>query len=304
MSALLSRPIPSPQIDLPLAHDAAGRFLPRIIGFMTYLAAIALVALAVLSSAGAGWRQSLSGTLTVEVMPAADGEATEAFEARVAAVVALLRDTPGVARVEPLPADRMTALLEPWLGREGLGEDVKLPRLVDVAVDPASRLDSAALATRVAETVPGARLDDHEAWLKTLLGVIGVVEVAALGVIVLICAAAITTVIFTTRTGLAIHRDEIELLHLLGAADSYVARQFARTAGLGALWGSLAGLALAALTVYAAQALVGPTANALLPAIDPGISQLAPFLVLPAAAVAITAITAYSTVMRSLARVL
>ena len=38
------------------------------------------------------------------------------------------------------------------------------------------------------------------------------------------------TVIFTTRAGLAVHRDVIELLHMMGARDGYIARQFEREA--------------------------------------------------------------------------
>jgi cell division transport system permease protein len=298
------RPLPMPQIDLPLAHDASGRFLPRIIGFMSWLAALALIALVVLSEAGAGWRQSLSGTLTVEVMPAADDEPRAAVDRRVEAAVALLRAFPGVARAEPLGEDRTAALLEPWLGREGLGKDIRLPRLIDVTVAADAGIDSALLAERLAAAVPGARLDDHEAWLKRLLGVVRVIEIAALVVIALITFAAVTTVVFTTRTGLTIHRDEIELLHLLGATDSFVARQFARQAAGNALIGAAIGVALAALTAFAISRLAGAAAAAMVPDIAITAQHVGAFLALPLVAIAVTASTAYLTVMRTLARVL
>jgi len=293
-----------PQIDLPLAHDATGRFLPRIIAFMTWLAALALIALVVLAQAGADWRQSLSGTLTVEVMPAAENEPAADLDRRVEAAVALVRGFPGVARAEPLEEARTAQLLEPWLGREGLGRDVRLPRLIDVTAAPDGGLDSALLAERLAAAVPGTRLDDHEGWLKRLLGAVRVVEIAALAVIALITAAAVSTVVFTTRTGLTIHRDEIELLHLLGATDSYIARQFARQAGGSALIGALAGVALAALTAFAIARLAGAADAALVPDLSHGAGAAAALAALPVAAIGLTAATAWATVMRSLARVL
>lgn len=298
------RPLPMPEIDLPLAHDASGRFLPRIIAFMSWLAALALIALVALAQAGADWRQSLAGTLTVEIMPAAENEPAAAIEQRVAAAVALVRDFPGVVRAEPLAEARTAALLEPWLGSEGLGHDIRLPRLIDVIAAPDGSLDAAALGERLAAAVPGARLDDHQGWLKRLLDVIRVVEIAALTVIGLITASAISTVVFTTRTGLTIHRDEIELLHLLGATDSYIARQFARQAGVNALLGALAGVALAAATAYGIAWLAGAADLARLPDLAHGAGAAAALVGLPAAAIALTAATAWATVIRSLARVL
>ncbi|MCI0451490.1 MAG: alcohol dehydrogenase catalytic domain-containing protein, partial [Candidatus Latescibacteria bacterium] len=44
-------------------------------------------------------------------------------------------------------------------------------------------------------------------------------------IIGIIGLAAILIVIFVTRTGLAIHRRVIEIVHLVGARDSYIARQ-------------------------------------------------------------------------------
>jgi len=121
---------------------------------------------------------------------------------------------------------------------------------------------------------------------------------------VLIAAATAVTVVFTTRTGLAIHRDEIELLHLLGADDSYVARQFARQAGVAALLGALAGLALAAATLVALRLVIGPAELAILPAMTPTLGDAAGVVALPLAIVAVSAGTAHVTVLRTLARIL
>lgn len=301
---MLQRALPNPQIDLPLAADATQRFLPRIIAFMTYLAAIALAVIALFSAAGSGWRASLSGSLTVEVRPLATDAGEAGLERRTEAALAFLRAQPGIASAEPIAAERLTTLLEPWLGRTGGTGDLTLPRLIDVSRAEDAALDTAALATRLAEVVPGARLDDHRDWLQRLRGLVAVIEIVVLGVIVLIAAATAVTVVFTTRTGLAIHRDEIELLHLLGADDSYVARQFARQAGVAALIGALAGLALALATFVALRFVIGPAELAILPAIAPAVGDALLVIALPVAVVAVSAGTAYITVLRTLARIL
>ena len=69
-------------------------------------------------------------------------------------------------------------------------------------------------------------MDDHAVWLQRLSNFAAVAEGVVIFVIGVILFSAITTVIFTTRTSLAIHHDVVEVLHLIGAHDSYVAQQF------------------------------------------------------------------------------
>ena len=71
---------------------------------------------------------------------------------------------------------------------------------------------------------PGAVLDDHQQWLDRLCVLALSVEAAGLAIVAMVSAASVLTVIFTTRAGLAVHRDVIELLHMMGARDNYIAR--------------------------------------------------------------------------------
>ena len=51
--------------DLPFNRDASARFLPWIIGFMTYLCVIAVAAGLTVDRVAERWRQGLAGNLTV-----------------------------------------------------------------------------------------------------------------------------------------------------------------------------------------------------------------------------------------------
>ena len=86
--------------DLPLSGDSA-RFLPLLIAFMVFLAALALLGAEALRQTAERWESGLSGQMTVQ-LPA---EAGEEEEARVATAVALLQDIPGVASLEVLERD-------------------------------------------------------------------------------------------------------------------------------------------------------------------------------------------------------
>lgn len=243
--------------DLPLQHDPSRRFLPWLTAVMAYLATLALVGAMEMNKLVERWDQGLSGRITVQV-PAADlALATENTADLIGRVIELLRDTPGVTKVEVLEPDEIARLLEPWLGSETAYQDLPLPDLIAVTVDPATVLDLESLAAQITRIAPGTLVDDHQKWLGKLLNLARSVELIAALVVLLVGVSAIVTVAFATRMGLAIHGPDIEVMHLIGAQDSYVARQFQSHAFRLALVGSIPGLILAGLTLFAVGRLLG-----------------------------------------------
>jgi cell division transport system permease protein len=287
---------------LPLARDPSSRFLPWITGFMVFLAALALAAAMAVSNASSDWRRGLTGTLTVQVLPIAAETDPRALDARVAAAVALVRNAPGVARAEALPPDRMAAMLAPWLGDGAVIADLPLPRLIDVELAGGAPFDSAALARRLAESVPGTSVDDHGVWLRRFAAFARAIEVTAAIVVALISTAAIAVVVFATRSGLVVHRDAIEILHLIGARDGFIARQFQLHAMALGFKGGVLGLVLAGATLALLFHFAQRIDAALLPALGLGAVQWTALALLPVAAAAIGMATARRTVMRALRR--
>ena len=232
--------------DLPLKGDASSLYLPWLIAPMVFLSAVALAGAFILNGLIGRWDRDVSGTLTVEVA-AAPGEASEAAEPtrkRVEQVLKLLDGTPGIASARALTQEQLVALMAPWLGTSDVLRDLPLPALIDVTLKPQADISIEGLAQKIAKTVPGASLDDHRRWLDRLIGLSRSIEWLAIGVVSLICVATAATVYYATRTGMAIHREVIEVLHVIGAADAYIAQQFAHRAFILGLKGGLFGLAL------------------------------------------------------------
>ncbi len=283
---------------LPLHEDAANRFLPWIVALMVYLATLALGGALLIDGAVARWQNSHSDTLTVQVPP---GE-TATQGSPVAAVLEILRATPGVAAARPLKRAELVALLEPWLGRGNVAPDLPLPWLIDVTLAPNAVLDHLVLETRLQVVAPGTEIDDSAIWLERLTAAARSLQAVALAIVLAIGAAAVGTVVFTTRTSLAVHRDTIEVLHLIGAHDAFVAGAFARQALWLGLRGGVLGLGLAALTGAAVWYFAGDIDAALLPRLaltPPGWAALA---ALPLVSALVAMLTARVTVMRALTR--
>lgn len=296
--------------DLPLGSDASGRFVPWIVGFMVYLAALALSGALTLENVAARWRAGITGTLTVQIAPpdsvmsdAVPSDAPPLSQAeRLDHAVELLRRVPGVAGVEVLGPEAMDRLLSPWLGPDSASLGLPLPDLISVTLYPSATVDLSALSVELAAAVPGAEVDDHRRWLDDLAVFVHSVEVLAAIVVSLVCLAAMLTVVFVTRTGLAVHRRVIEIVHLIGARDEYVAGQFQGHALRLGLIGGIVGSALAALTLIGLQRLFAGLDTPLLKGLGLGAGHWAALAMLPVAAALVAMVTARLTVLRSLGR--
>lgn len=289
--------------DVPLERDASGRFLPWLIAFMVYLAALSLASVMAAHKITARWDQGLSARLTVQVPPPDPVIGREDMADYVAEVHAALLETPGIADAEVLPEERIEALLRPWLGDGVLDGNLPLPALIAVETERGTPLDLGALAVRLERVAPGAVIDDHQQWLGNVLDLAETIETVAAMVVFAVSFCAVITVIFVTRTGLAIHRQVIELLHLIGAQDSYIARQFQGHALRLGLVGGAMGLVLALFTVILIGYLLERTQSGLLPSLTLSVGQFLVLLSLPVATGSVAMITARLTVLLNLTRV-
>ncbi len=220
----------------PLGADEPGRLLPWVVALLVYLAGLGTVGLIVLDDTLLASEHARATTMTLQV-PA------EASKARLETVLALLRQTPGIVSVHLLEPAETARLLEPWLGPLSLDE-LPVPRLIDLRVDPTGAMDVAALQRQLASVAPGSRLDDHRrsppgihAAVLRIEGILAAsIAIAALLIAVsAVCAA---------RAALMADRSVSELLHVLGAADSAIACGFAvRSLRLGLLGGVIGAIA-------------------------------------------------------------
>jgi cell division transport system permease protein len=290
--------------DTALAPDDKPSHLPWIVAIMAFVAGLALSVALALQGMSARWSADLTGVLTVEI-PAETARDPRSPDERLEAVLAVLRATPGVASATPVPNERLAAMVEPWLGKAAGSGELPLPRIIDVQLNVA-QIDVAALQTQLTATAADTTVDDHRRWLGGLLRFARNAVTVALALVVLVALAASGTVAFATRAGLAAHHEAIELLHLMGAHDTYIARQFARLVLLRSAAGALGGIVVAVLVFYglafSAQTNIALDAEAPAMLAGPllGAWDFVLLAALPVAVVAVATVTAWWTVVRAL----
>jgi len=293
----MALPLRRKRFDLPLAKDPTSRFLTWLTALMVYLAALSLAGALFVSDMAKRWESGLAGGLTVQIVPQ-PGASPSALNEQTESALTVLRSTPGVKSASALSTDAIARLMEPWLGKEAADPLLPMPRLIDVVTD--GPVDTAALAARLKSAAPGATLDDHAVWLADLRRFAAALHIAALAVVALIGGAGVMAVIFAVRAGLAIHRHVVELLHLMGATDRYVARQFESHVMSLTLRGGLGGLVLAVATLAGLGQASAGLRSGLLPDISVNVWQLATLAIVPVVASLLAMLTARWTVLRTL----
>lgn len=235
---------PAPFLPEAEARDGALIFVVAVLCFLACLTALGVLAA---DRAARGWSGQLVGEATV-IVRARGGETPDAAAARATEVLA---GVAGVAEARALEPEKAYDLIRPWLGDVADLEDLPVPRLVAVTLDDEQPASGAALDRALKAQGLDAVVDDHSVWIDDIRRAAGLVRWAGAGVFLLIAGAAAAVVAFATRAGLAARKDVVEVLHLSGAEDAFIARlfqlRFARIAGLAGLLGAAGAAAVGAL---------------------------------------------------------
>lgn len=220
-----SRPRDKPR-EAPIVpkHSISGRALVAVIAIMTFLASLTVGTVMMMIAAVSTWQSDVSREVTIQVRLVAGKD----LEHSVQRAVEITRGTPGVASVQALSKDESARLLEPWLGSGVALDSLPIPRLIVVQVAPDRAPDLAALRATLAIEAPGASLDDHRGFTQRLRVMSDTAMAIGLAILALVVAATVLSVSFATHGAMATNRSTVEVLHLIGANDSYIAGQFQR----------------------------------------------------------------------------
>ena len=227
--------------------DGGDRALVFVTAVLCAVACLCAGAALAVERAARGWTGELSAAATVQVR-ARPGETPAEAAARAAEALA---GVPGVAEARALDRAAAARLLEPWFGRGGVPDDLPIPQLVTVELDRRAPARAPALERALKAAGVDADLDDGRRWVGDVQRAARGVALGAVVAAAVVAAAAAAVAAYATRAGLAARREVVEVLHLVGARDDYVAglfqRRFAWLAFRGGAYGAAAAAALLAL---------------------------------------------------------
>lgn len=231
--------------------DARDGSLIFVVATLCFLACLTLLAVLAADRAARGWTGHLTNEATIIVRPKTN-ETPDGAAARAAETLA---GVPGVVEARALEKKKAEALIAPWLGDAADLEDLPIPRLVSVLLDPEAPATGETLDRALKAQGLDAIVDDHSVWMKDIERAAGTARIIGGAVFALIAVAAGAVVAFATRAGLAARREVVEVLHLSGAEDGFIAGlfqvRFARMAATAGLFGAGAAAIMGAVLRFA-----------------------------------------------------
>lgn len=233
--------------DIPFSSDSSKFFIPWLSMFMVFVATLITAVAIVVYSSIESWTDNISGSLTVQIPTYTEqGESREEkINTDIEMALTLLRSSEGITGATVLTDEQMTTLMEPWVGQSDIINELPLPKIIDVNIDPKNFPDIRQLKSDLYDQVPSAILDSHRAALADLVMFFDNMINLIAFILILILITTALSIIYVTKSSMSVHEKVIELIHMMGASDFYITIQFAMRNFKLTLIGSITGFILA-----------------------------------------------------------
>lgn len=284
--------------DIPFARDDAHRLLPVMIACLTGFAALLLALAMCLTAALSTQSNEVIGMVQVEV-PRAKASDSNYLQN----VTGVLEKTSGVETVTPITQTQMETLLKPWLGNDFEMGDLPVPMIFDVKTavkDGKTSVNMSALRDSLKKIDSAIRVEDRGPWVSHMVRAVGLLQALVLVVAMLLIACVLGMVVLVARTNLRLHFKAVSLLHMFGATDDYILRQFQWNNAWLTARGAFAGAAAAALIYIGAVIASVRLESPVIPAISMTPLQGVMFVALPIFTAMIALVATRLTVQKML----
>lgn len=291
--------------DIPLNKGSGGTFLKILMGLMTILAIFAIAASFALSEMTTRWSSGLENKATIEI-PAEDENGNILDQATInntaKNIATYLQNHPKIETVTIMQEQEIKDLVSPWLGDDITFQNVPLPGIISVSFKKKTDIDIKHLENRLKDFGHHVRLDTHGTWLADLLKFTGALNFTAILISLLIGVTTIVAVSGAVQARMAIFNEELELLHLMGAGDRYIANQLQRYSFITCLQGSAIGAFIGLILLFFTGLVLKQKNISLLPDFDLSAFQLLILIMLPLFIAFLGLVTARQTVLRVLSK--
>ncbi|MDR1008675.1 MAG: hypothetical protein LBL52_00280 [Rickettsiales bacterium] len=286
--------------DIALKSDINRGFLPFITAFMVFMACLVLATAITGGRLARGWDRRLHGSLIVQILPNIKAKNPQAeLDERINVVKTILTQTPGIKSHGVISLAETQDMLKPFLGDvRGARLGIPLPRIISVELSSAVMLDTPRLEAELKGYSSLIGIEASDAFAKDFKDALYASRLL-LGMIVLLILSTIgITIAYATRAGLVNNRDAIEIMHMAGAENRYIASRLSNQLTRMAIAGGALGWLAAILAIFA----IGRYGAGIWPefAVPPSIYLW--LVSMPLTAAAITKAASYFEVELSLAR--
>lgn len=232
----------SPTIEeIPISKDPVTRVVPWIVGLLVFLLCLVLSGASAIGVSMYKWQLGISHRLTIEVPLQHEIDRDRI----TAAVSSYLRSNSGLSTVDIADKTKLYSIFGVPIQQAELYNEFPLPVIIEVTLNPSQPINVNEITTQLQKFTPGVRIETYAQWYDMLTVLQKSLQLIAYAFVMLIALTVIVVISLVTRAGLASHQENINILRLIGASNSYVAKKFQNHAFRLSARGAIVGFTLA-----------------------------------------------------------
>lgn len=231
--------------ELPLKEYKYNLFLKISTGIAVFLFSVTLAAYFMISSVIQSWNKNIIDGLTVQIMPSKEVVTEDENLLRINKAIAYFEGLEGVRKVTLVSDQKIQELMSSWLGSNADLSALPVPQLLDVKLENGRTFDYEKAVEGLKEIAPYASIDNHGIWLKKLIKSAASLQVLSVFILGLVLTVVVCSLFYAVQTSLRVHQNIVEILHIMGATDDYIAKQYAFRAFWIALFSGFIGTVIA-----------------------------------------------------------
>ncbi len=293
--------------EIPLDDEETSIFMYVLTSIYTYLFVIVLAIVMAVNSMASSWEKDIMGALTVQIIPIEDENKHIDVEKTLEQqnkVLQFMENVTGVKSVRVLGPDDIEKLMTPWLGNKVDISELPIPALLDIGLKDDGSINYDEVTRGLKQITPNASIDNHRLWLNRLLKFASSLKHIALLVLLMVAGICALSIYYSTRTSLWINRESLEILHVVGALDKYIAKQYALNYAKIGFFAGVIGLFVAIPCIILIGKYGISTGSGLINGAELSLFAWVLIMITPLLSSAYSMITSYITVKKSLEKMI
>ncbi len=231
-----------------LENNSFSRFIPLLIGFMVFLSVLFISVAHIVNEIGNKWTDGINNSITVQIIPDINLD-DEQNDDIVSRTMIILNQHYGVQDVKLISNDKVIEMLLPWFGGGVRNIEFPIPRILDVKLIDNTQIDSDSLNSQLTQISDNIIVDDFSDWRVRINSIVNTINSLVYTIVLLIIISCMIISITLTRALMLMNVKTLNMLMLMGAMDSFVAKEFVSYALNVVIKSSLCGFFVALLSI-------------------------------------------------------
>jgi len=231
-----------------LENNSFSRFIPLLIGFMVFLSVLFISVAHIVNEIGNKWTDGINNSITVQIIPDINLD-DEQNDDIVSRTMIILNQHYGVQDVKLISNDKVIEMLLPWFGGGVRNIEFPIPRILDVKLIDNTQFDSDSLNSQLTQISGNIIVDDFSDWRDRINSIVNTINSLVYTIVLLIIISCMIISITLTRALMLMNVKTLNMLMLMGAMDSFVAKEFVSYALNVVIKSSLCGFFVALLSI-------------------------------------------------------